>query len=500
VPDIIAFSNQLCYEGKIKPLREDSDSPLHPHVVPYRVEGFQDEKTKVNHEEALTVASLLCAAIERPEYKGKSFGVISLLGDEQAREVENILQHVPPIEYERRRIICGNAAQFQGDERDVMFLTMVSSPREGPLRMSDDKMTRRRFNVAASRARDQLWLVYSLDPAVDLKEGDLRKRLIDHVVDPRAGSRELERLVSQTQSPFEERVLEHLVRRGYSVTPQWPVGAYRIDFVIEGGGRRMALECDGDRYHSDENIQQDIERQAILERLGWRFIRIRGSVFFRDPERTMQGVIKRLEEAGIPPEGHGAGQDSEDSALVAAIKARASELRTAWAQRSNLSNPSTGSDDGRGSGSHCLARKPVRRWRRPEEKSDSPSPVESNQSLGVLEPTEPSKNLTPRLRSGMTSSSPPELRRGLDSEANRMTATTDFEGLLNEVDRRIFPAVFNTPPAGSRKQRIKKWLSALESCPVTPTAILDALLKADPSLARPIEKTKVVDAIEAWSR
>ena len=36
-PDIIAFSNGLSYKGEVKPLRETSAIPLHPHVVAHRV-------------------------------------------------------------------------------------------------------------------------------------------------------------------------------------------------------------------------------------------------------------------------------------------------------------------------------------------------------------------------------------------------------------------------------------------------------------------------------
>ncbi len=147
-----------------------------------------------------------------------------------------------------------------------------------------------------------MWLVYSLDPAKDLKPGDLRRRLIEHALDPGAITRELKQSSERTESRFEREVLGYLVRAGYRATPQWAVGSYRIDFVVEGGGRRVALECDGDRYHNLESLPQDMQRQAILERLGWRFIRIRGSAFFRDPEKVMQSVFKKLEEAGIPPE------------------------------------------------------------------------------------------------------------------------------------------------------------------------------------------------------
>lgn len=53
VPDIIQFSNHLCYDGDIKPLREQASSHLLPHVVPYRVEGATRCVGKPNKTESL---------------------------------------------------------------------------------------------------------------------------------------------------------------------------------------------------------------------------------------------------------------------------------------------------------------------------------------------------------------------------------------------------------------------------------------------------------------
>lgn len=46
VPSIIGFSNMLCYDGKIKPLRDASSSKLLPAVVSYRVENGQRDGRK----------------------------------------------------------------------------------------------------------------------------------------------------------------------------------------------------------------------------------------------------------------------------------------------------------------------------------------------------------------------------------------------------------------------------------------------------------------------
>ena len=68
---------------------------------------------------------------------------------------------------EKHNILCGNPSHFQGDERDVMFLTMVdSNSGRNSLRMMSDgteAARKKRYNVAASRAKNQMWVINSLD-------------------------------------------------------------------------------------------------------------------------------------------------------------------------------------------------------------------------------------------------------------------------------------------------------------------------------------------------
>jgi hypothetical protein len=262
VTEIIQFSNNLSCEGDIKPLRDASRIVLKPHTVAYRVQGSTRDG-KVNHQEAEIVASLAAAALEQPEYQKNefgdrtSFGVVSLVGEEQALEIDRLLRaHIPPDSYERHRFLCGTPAQFQGDERDVVFLFIVDTPTGTPLPFRDQQMFKQRYNVAASRARDQMWVVHSLNVQTDLRSGDLRRRLIEHAQDPGALLRMLEEKEKRTESPFERDVLKRLLAAGYRVTPQWKVGSRRIDLVVEGNARRLAVECDGDRYHLSRNSEK----------------------------------------------------------------------------------------------------------------------------------------------------------------------------------------------------------------------------------------------------
>ena len=337
VPEIIQFSNALAYDFEIKPLRDASTVDLTPPVVAHRVRGAIYEN-KLNEKEAVRVASLIAATTDDPAYEGKSIGVVSLVGEKQAERIEELLRtYLSPVVYEQdHQILTGNPAQFQGDERDVMFLSVVNAPDEsgGPLRRRTQKLFEQRFNVAASRARDQMWVVHSLDPKTHLKKGDLRRRLIEHAQHPAELMQLAESEEQETESPFERKVLRRLRKEGYRVKPQWDVGAYRIDLVVEGSdGTKLAVECDGERFHPPEKLEEDMERQAILERLGWTFVRIRGSVFFRDPEKAMEPVFDRIDEMGIDRAGHaGASTTKEDTSEVYdRIVRRAAELRRDWA-------------------------------------------------------------------------------------------------------------------------------------------------------------------------
>jgi very-short-patch-repair endonuclease len=332
VPEIIQFSNQLCYGGEIRALRDGSANRIKQPLVAHRVKNGKEDNG-VNEIEALEIVSLVCAVCKLEEYETSTIGVICMVGTDQALYIDSVLrQRLTVAEYKRRRILCGNASQFQGDERDVIFLSMVNSPSEKPLTLRQREDAKKVFNVAASRARDQLWVVHSLDPQRDLKPGDLRLQLIAHAENPKLPRPQTEEGRKRFHSDFEKEIFQALSRANYSVTRHWPVGDCIIDLVVEGeGGRRAAVQCDGDRLQSVEIVVEALERQFSLERLGWEFVRLRASEYFRAPERAVKKLFQRLQELEIEPTGPPvpAPEEPEDS-LVKKVMKRAELIRQRW--------------------------------------------------------------------------------------------------------------------------------------------------------------------------
>src|SRR5262249_47862049 len=156
---------------------------------------------------------------------------------------------------------------------------------------------------AARRARDQLWVVHSLDPGRDLKPGDLRLRLIQHV--EAAGATkppEIELADFHYDSDLQADLCRILDADGYRVIPRYIVGAHPIDIVVQGAGAaRVGILCDGGRTIHADDLGSLLEHQMILERLGWKLIRIRSSEYFRDPKKELERLRRRLGARGIKP-------------------------------------------------------------------------------------------------------------------------------------------------------------------------------------------------------
>lgn len=304
LPPIIEFSNVHAYNQRIIPLRDQAPRPGWLPLGAIRVvDGYRHGY--VNEPEADAVVSLAAELCGNPDYDGMDMGVISLLGTSQSKLIwDKLYDRLGPEVMRQRRLTSGEPANFQGDERDVIIISTVVAidPAIPTARISAMTGTAaaRRINVAASRARQQMWVVHSAD-AGQFPDGDLRGALIRHCRDAAATTAPPADLLAACESQFERDVLLKIMARGYrKISVQHTVGRYRIDLVVEGPGSRLAVECDGDRWHGPDVWHKDRARQQVLERASWTFERIRGSALYRDPDTALLPLWQRLEDLRIP--------------------------------------------------------------------------------------------------------------------------------------------------------------------------------------------------------
>ena len=180
---------------------------------------------------------------------------------------------------------------------------------------------RRRLNVAASRAKDQMWLFHSVTPDI-LSTKCYRRQLLEFFLNPNPpdnvtgfSGEELEQLRIKANTAnrametppkpfdswFEVDVILDIAAKGYRVIPQYEFAGKRIDIVIEGQKTKLAVECYGDFWHGPDKYEEDNIRKRQLERCGWVFHIIRECEYYANPITVIDNLVQKCNLMGIQP-------------------------------------------------------------------------------------------------------------------------------------------------------------------------------------------------------
>ena len=305
LPEIIQFSNENFYGNQINCLKvRGKENTIEKPIKTYFVEDATVKRVAgsnmINLKEVQAIIDILKSISEDKTYINKTIGVIAL---------QNSTAHINAITSEiwknlddefikNRKIKIGNAYDFQGDERDVIILSMVTSKlqengEENPVIAFTKKEYDRSFNVAASRAKEQSILVYSIKTD-SLSNKCLRYKLLNYYLtynQDKEVSSELE-----FDSDFEKDLYKDLSSRGIKLKSKFKIGKYTIDFIVENdNGKKVAIECDGDKYYDTKEFIEELKEQDVLERCGWSYIRVRAGQYYNNPQNFVENLLKKID-------------------------------------------------------------------------------------------------------------------------------------------------------------------------------------------------------------
>ncbi len=317
---LIAVSNKRYYENRLyvvpSPWKQNAGLGL---VWRHIKEGVYDRSnTRTNAIEANEVAkAVIHHALNQAD---QTLGVAAFSASQQRAiqdEVERLRRQNPLSEdfftkYPHEQFFIKNLENVQGDERDVIFLS-VGYGRDvyGKLSMNFGPLNRqggeRRLNVLISRARKRCEVFASItDQDIDLNaatgEGVAGLKQFLHYT--RTGQLDVAQQSGRPiGSPFEEAVKEALESRfGWEVHTQVGMAGFFIDLAIVDPERKgryvIGIECDGVAYHSSPSARErDRLRQSILESQGWFIHRLWGIDFFRRKEQELAKIKAAYDEA-----------------------------------------------------------------------------------------------------------------------------------------------------------------------------------------------------------
>ena len=170
----------------------------------------------------------------------------------------------------------GTAHRFQGDERDVMIFSSVLAPGISNRSAQWVEKNRPLINVAVSRAREQLIVIGN--PNINEFECPTLTSLRTFV--QTVHEFDQNRIGPRIDSEAERKLYEALIENGLSPISKFNVEGYELDFGLIVGELHLDIEVDGDQHYSTALgnhlvlRKQDIARDKVLTRAGWKVIRI----------------------------------------------------------------------------------------------------------------------------------------------------------------------------------------------------------------------------------
>lgn len=97
---------------------------------------------------------------------------------------------------------------------------------------------------------------------------------------------------ARTESPLERKLAEALDARGVVYVREFAISNIHVDFAFPE--RKLAVECDGYRYHSSsDDKKRDAKRDAFLKRRGWRVLRLTGD----DIRNDIDACLRKISDA-----------------------------------------------------------------------------------------------------------------------------------------------------------------------------------------------------------
>lgn len=107
----------------------------------------------------------------------------------------------------------------------------------------------------------------------------------------------IQRQLNKCESPIEEMMVKKLYENRFKPYTQVSCGKYRIDISIVKKGKKYAIECDGEAYHSSpEQLEHDNKKDKFLEKNNWIVIRLSGKEIYNDSDwciKYINSVIKK---------------------------------------------------------------------------------------------------------------------------------------------------------------------------------------------------------------
>lgn len=264
LPDIIQFCNQYFYQNSLQIMTESPFNNIQRNIVAVNVKGSRS-KAGYNKDEADVIFDKIREIVTREADLEASIcqtiGILSPIRDQVDYLKKRILKEITLPQIERHSILIGTTYSFQGEERDIMFISLVADKHSHPATLNFINRPDV-FNVTVSRARVYQYLIYSFDHS-NIKPESLLRKYFEHIQKELTASLKLK----NTDDAFLLEVIEELKSWGIKdYHCAYTVAGLMLDIVFSYNEKTYCIDLIG--YPGAFSHSFSLERYKILNRVG----------------------------------------------------------------------------------------------------------------------------------------------------------------------------------------------------------------------------------------
>jgi len=265
-PQIIQFSNKMFYSNALRVMTSKPNLSVTEGIHLVDCKGERN-KQGYNPKEAEYVIDTLKKIVESQQNLSrevaKSIGILSPFRA-QADYISKLIDREFTLEVlEKHNINVGTAYSFQGEERDIMFISfaldgLAHASAYFHLNKADV------FNVSVTRARSELYLLYSVE-IEKLKTDSLFRKYLETYL---TAQKSTEIPTKNSHDEFMTEINTMLAEHQLPYWEAYPVAGLQIDIVFLYKNKAYGIDLIGFTGEYEEAFS--LERYKMLQRAGIR--------------------------------------------------------------------------------------------------------------------------------------------------------------------------------------------------------------------------------------
>jgi superfamily I DNA and/or RNA helicase len=265
---IIQFSNKEFYNDSLKIMKNRPDDKSVKCIFIENCDGIRNQ-SGYNEEESRKmieeVKNIIGQETEIKKELSHSIGILSPFRDQVDHIEKHIMKEIDCMSIEKHDILIGTAYSFQGEERDIMLisLTVDNDTNQNTVRFLEKPDI---FNVMITRAKIKQ-IVYCSVKSESLSSGSILKKYLEYIEDENDSVYTND---YDSKDAFVNDVVKAMEGLGVKSWVSYPVAGFRMDMVVSYKGKILGIDLIG--YPGEFENAFSLNQYKMVYRVGLKII------------------------------------------------------------------------------------------------------------------------------------------------------------------------------------------------------------------------------------